>query len=1005
MAGDCEDSSPEAATSSNKSSSGEVSSQMESPPRFGRTQTQCSTPVTTTSLIHCTLPTPVRNSIAGVKPKEADPYFDCERTYSDGLVRNIYRSVGPFSVDVPVEEVKRLIYVSEDGPKWKESEDTKDSHHRRSRTFRAWCEPIVPSHLALAFNLPILLKFSQQCDGNNKPRGRPRRHSLVVGMSGHCSAQRDGCPTTFICGFTEQSLKKLLCDSVPDTVELLMEVSNECEHVKGRQYGQLRGDARERTIEQYAQSKQAPTEFAKASLEKATDSDFHSSNRGATVTKGTAHNISRESKARKLAISGLTTCKLSNLMLSQRITSEQDRKARAEIEDSSTDVLGISRSVELSPYFRMHLWTKKSVQLFHRLSKSDRCIINVDSSGGLVNFPMVEDMKDKILHTMVAVSPKYAILDGQYTRDKTVSTMFSPLIVAEMVSNKNAGDDFGKFFKSFLGDRIKLFPNESPAPPLLCMTDCSPALQSGALQAFSSGDGMASTRIEYGNRILLHLLHYDKLVSSIPNGTSSGESRKETAVIILSSLKQNIGVFLKECKSHVYRAPLNWLKKHKGTDVVRMKSRFESVLKQVFVSLLGETRISEAIVQLSLVVAMFETEKFDSPSFDDTMETKECRGPTEIEGEKRLVRAIDDFLRRETSKLHVQSMEEVKDRLSDTEAIKVNHILLHVSTGIIDRAKSFFKKQCGMYLSSVSVNNDDSLQKMGTVRCSIVYGRSIDDDGHFLPWKEGGLDVMVKLPYNGSDGINNPLYSPTMSKYFLSTWMNKIPFWTPGVINVIENAKGMQIEDSNQFSEGVFRNVKHDTDVHNHVSEPAQYVLHRWEDTQRRNKQFIQQYEAAGGRIEELLNRRAKKRQRMASQDTNVAQPSADAPGSVVASAAAVSLTQDVLTQIAEEEEGEMWSRRGSQNEVLTKLRNELKEIFQEQQEAIGGASSTKQHAFVKHCLNSEKKFMSYATFNNFMTGKQQSVKGLKPLHQEQLREFIKLKRREPAAPDSLAVV
>jgi hypothetical protein len=52
------------------------------------------------------------------------------------------------------------------------------------------------------------------------------------------------------------------------------------------------------------------------------------------------------------------------------------------------------------------MWTKTSVQLFQHLGKTGRLIINVDGMGGLLDFPMIEDSKEKILHTKMAVSPK-----------------------------------------------------------------------------------------------------------------------------------------------------------------------------------------------------------------------------------------------------------------------------------------------------------------------------------------------------------------------------------------------------------------------------------------------------------------------------------------------------------------------------------------------------------------------------------------------------------------------
>jgi hypothetical protein len=67
--------------------------------------------------------------------------------------------------DVCVEEVMKLINVMIDGPQWKEKGD---DPHLRSRLFWQWVVPIIPPHLALAFdqvevgskslNLPLFYK-------------------------------------------------------------------------------------------------------------------------------------------------------------------------------------------------------------------------------------------------------------------------------------------------------------------------------------------------------------------------------------------------------------------------------------------------------------------------------------------------------------------------------------------------------------------------------------------------------------------------------------------------------------------------------------------------------------------------------------------------------------------------------------------------------------------------------------------------------------------------------
>jgi hypothetical protein len=179
------------------------------------------------------------------------------------------------------------------------------------------------------------------------------------------------------------------------------------------------------------------------------------------------------------------------------------------------------------------------------------------------------------------------------------------------------------------------------------MTDCSVPLESGALMAFSSNEGMANTRNEYGNVVLLHLLYFDKAVADAK--VKDSDSYSETAVTlvarqVLDSLRKFTGIFLKECRSHVYRAPAHWMHSNKSAEFSGVKDSFEDLLRKVFDEATKEPKVTVVIVQLSLVIAMLETEKFCSQSFYDTTETKTIaeawRRQPRNESYKRLTRSF-----------------------------------------------------------------------------------------------------------------------------------------------------------------------------------------------------------------------------------------------------------------------------------------------------------------------------------------------------------------------------
>jgi hypothetical protein len=449
--------------------------------------------------------------------------------------------------------------------------------------------------MALAFDQPLLFQFSHEPAANatNKKQpvaGHRQHYPFLVGIKGKCSAQADGCLTTFACGFTEESIKTLLDDPCPETIELSVIVNGRCIHKKGQTYCQLRGVARDAAIQEFTNAGKKPTKFAKASLSKASDSEYHSKNRGALVTKASAQNISREAKQKELIASGLTKCKLSNIPLAKGIMETKNIEDRDKINDVSRDFLGVVRLVELVvPTFRMVLYTNPCLQLYHYLARGGRLILNCDATGNLLNFPMVDELKDKILHTKLAVSPKFPIVDrkharDKHARDKQVSRFLSPLTMAKMVSNKSTAVEYCDFFSGFLTSvRCASSSDAATERPLFIMTECLVPLESGALMAFSSNEGMANTSIEYGNVVLLHLLYFDKAVADAE--AKDSDSYSETAVTlvarqVLDSLQKFTGIFLKECRSHVYRTPAHWMHSNKSAEFSGVKDHFGDLLRK-----------------------------------------------------------------------------------------------------------------------------------------------------------------------------------------------------------------------------------------------------------------------------------------------------------------------------------------------------------------------------------------------------------------------------------------
>ena len=102
-------------------------------------------------------------------------------------------------------------------------------------------------------------------------------------------------------------------------------------------------------------------------------------------------------------------------------------------------------------------------------------------------------------------------------QETNVNRLLLPVMVAEMVSNKNTAADYVEFYRKVLESEALLFPNEQAVTPLMRMTDCSAQLESAALAVFSTGvaEDVTVTRIVYGNTVMLYLLCYDGMICEI----------------------------------------------------------------------------------------------------------------------------------------------------------------------------------------------------------------------------------------------------------------------------------------------------------------------------------------------------------------------------------------------------------------------------------------------------------------------------------------------------------
>jgi hypothetical protein len=402
------------------------------------------------SKLEMEISSPLRNIIAGVQKRSVDPFY--KETLKDdktGLCSVVYKAIGNLTVMVPVGDFNKEIVVYATGPGWRKPPPKRPSLEDgvnkvlktkgKSLFLRKAIEETVPPHFALAINQNFAFNFP---DVGKKAKGRRKKHPFLVGVTGYCSAKKDGCESKFAAGFKEAPLRKLMDkDEDMETIELSITFFGHCVHVKDRKYGSLRGWKREGVMEDFNQAGKTPAEYQKDVVTRMSDCAYHSGNQSHGLSRETSYSISAGAKVQKKLNIGLSKCKLTNVLLSHQKSHHDDLERRVKMQDYSTDLGGIARLIEFVPKLRWYLWTKGSVLIFHLLGRDGRMILNADSTGGLMDIQGVPGVTGKCLVTKLTINPGNSLLKGDMTRDKSLSRHLSPLTAAECISNENKGEE------------------------------------------------------------------------------------------------------------------------------------------------------------------------------------------------------------------------------------------------------------------------------------------------------------------------------------------------------------------------------------------------------------------------------------------------------------------------------------------------------------------------------------------------------------------------------------
>jgi hypothetical protein len=119
------------------------------------------------------LPSPVRNQIAGVRSRDADPFFIEELTDPINPHKKLllYKDVPLTTVMVNTADVLALMHMDETGPSWSKN---KGSKHLLADQFRQWAKSsCLPPHVALSFDQSFQYDFRSK-------RGRGRKRSTEI---------------------------------------------------------------------------------------------------------------------------------------------------------------------------------------------------------------------------------------------------------------------------------------------------------------------------------------------------------------------------------------------------------------------------------------------------------------------------------------------------------------------------------------------------------------------------------------------------------------------------------------------------------------------------------------------------------------------------------------------------------------------------------------------------------------------------------------------------------
>lgn len=806
------------------------------------------------------LPSPLRAEMKGHLSRDHDKFFAARITKNVGGIEKqfiAYKTKGEYNIEIDRSATNRIVeyqYTEELGlhnVKWVNCAEIRD----RSAALRKLWRDKKPDPLEMAFgNARVLVKFRTSKSSDRVQR--QLRHGLCMYIEGTCQAgsKKNKCATTWVVGFTEDSLVKLAKGA--ESIPMGLTVWEDCEHVKDESYGQCRGDERKDLVSKVSSQSPKDRLTVKANIlpkvimesqnNSLSQSASHALNHGGkAISSYTARNVKRDAKAnlhQQHELTGRDTTR--DVGRAVRKTQLLDLAARKARKDTSVDFPGIFRGQCIggdidaklgkdSIGVRIVMFSKSNVKLFHNHAKTGFGCLNYDGTGCDANCHIDTNDGEYVLVNVLSVGKNLFVVQDE---SNMVGGKINTKVVGQFISNRNATCDHQRFLQQFVDAEFAIYG--VTYAPLFFLTDCAGQLENAALLVWKSPKtGEPIVKPLYANIALIVILEIERNKYSL-----------EACEKYIKLLQTYTSVLLHQCKPHSIKDGKVWVVSAKRKpEHKKYQGQFKKMLMHLFCHASGEWNISEAIVHAGLLLYICKEKSLDVNPWDNTVKVQDKSDRFEL---LKIGRGMRQFIDKQKHRLEESGngkFEELIEEQENQNQRGLEYMARELVVGVATRAK---EQKLKFYHCYAKERSDDT----ATIRVTIIHGIDsskipgedeyecdihppfvIEDDpekycsvGSDDGEKEiyefvGGAEVSVR---RDETVFLNPYYNPDMAEYIRLKRGGTLPLWSNAIIKSASKAKGRKVDNSNSQSEGIIRWLKEDPDYHRHCVSLALYIIY-----------------------------------------------------------------------------------------------------------------------------------------------------------------------------------